>query len=206
MGNEAFSNIDASSLKKYKNSISEFENYLKDIYSNNNSSNSSHKGYLINLKDYETITQSIKNINFDNMKENDFKQIFKINQIEFKTSHYLINMILNGNKYIFINTKLWKLLCDKDKNNKNNDSPIMYKVNTNDITFSLLDNAILSFKHNNNIIDENSYKDNYYRSNYKQITNIYNSIAYYYNFENKILKDLKNGQSSKDTSYAFFNK
>ena len=203
MGIDTISNSNVSSLKKYKNPISEFENYLKDIYCNNNSSNSSHKGYLINLKDYETITQSIKNINFDNMKENDFKQIFEINQIEFKTSHYLINMILNGNKYIFINTKLWKLLCDKDKNNKNNDSHIMYKVNTNDITFSLLDNTTLSFKHNNNIIDENSYKDNYYRSNYKQITNIYNSITYYFNFENKILKDLKNGQSSKDTSYAF---
>ena len=203
MGIDTISNSYNSSLNKYKNHISEFENYLKDIYSNNNSSSSSHQGYLINLKDYETIIQSIKNINFDNMKENDFKQIFKINQIEFKTSRYLINMILNGNKYIFINTKLWKLLCDKDKNNKNNDSPIMYKVNSNDITFSLLDNTALSFKHNNNIIDENSYKDNYYRSNYKQITNIYNSIAYYYNFENKILKDLKNGQSSKDTSYAF---
>ena len=203
MGNETFSNNDVSLLNKYKNAISEFENYyLKDIYYNNYSFNSSHKGYLIDLKDYERIIQLINNININinNVNIKDLKKNFEINQIEFKTSHYLINMILNGNKYIFINTKLWQLLYDKEKNN---DSPIIYNVNSNDITFSLLDKTTLSFKHNKNIIDENSYKDNYYRSNYKQITNIYNSITYYYIFENKIMNDLKNIQSSKDIDYVF---
>ena len=46
-------------------------------------------------------------------------------------------------------------------------------------------------------------KDKNDSSNYDQITNIYNSIIYYYNFERKILNDLKNKQSSKDIEFAF---
>ena len=196
MGNETIFN--ASSLK---NAFSRFENeYLKDIYHNYFSLGSSHKGYLIDLKEYERITQYIKNINSDNVKVDDHKKSLKIKQIEFKTSHYLINMILNGNKYIFINTDLWKKISDKDNIN---DSPIMYKVNSNDITFKLIDDKILSFSHNKNIIDENSYKDNLFRNNYNLITNICYSIINYYTFENKILNDLKSKQFSINKEYVF---
>jgi len=116
-------------------------------------------------------------------------------------------MILNENKYIFINHELWELICDKD--NQYEDS-IMYKVNSNDITFSL-DNIELSFKHNNNIIDKNAFKNssrynkNYksiYESNYDKLKVISNSVIKYYNFENKILDDLKK-QSNNSTSYEF---
>ena len=177
-----------------RNAISDFDKYLKDIYSTNNPYGTEQRGYLINLKDYERIKKIIysNKININNLEKN-----FKINQIEFKTSQYLINMILNGNKYIFINTDLWKLLYDKDKRNE---IPIKYKVNINDITFSL-DNKELSFKHNKNIIDKNSlnYSDSY-KSNYEKITKIVDSIIKYYNFENKILNDLKNKQDSKATT------
>ena len=39
----------------YRNAISDFEKYLVDIYSEQNSFGIEYKGYLINLKDYERI-------------------------------------------------------------------------------------------------------------------------------------------------------
>ena len=179
-----------SILKKYRNAFNDFEKYLEKIYSEKNLNGNEYEGYLINLKDYERIKESIENNRID--------KNFKINQIDFKTSHYLINMILNGNKYIFINSKLWKLLSEKDKID---DSPINYQVNINDITF-YLNNKYLSFSHNQNIIEESKYKDNYY-NNYKQIAEIFNSTTYYYNFENKILNDLKNKQDCRDATIIF---
>ena len=184
-----------SVLKKYKNAFSDFEKYLNNIYSYKNLNGTEHKGYLINLKDYEKVKENIVN---NKINKNDCEKIYNINQIEFKTSHFLINMILNGNKYIFINTDLWKIICDKDKISE---CPIMYKVNKNDITFNL-DNKTLSFRHNKNIIDENNYKDNFYKTDYKQIKKICESTFDYYNFENKILNDLKNKQYSNDKSFA----
>ena len=85
-------------------------------------------------------------------------------------------------------------------------TPIIYKVNSNDISFSL-DNIELSFKHNKNIIDEyvlnnsSKYKSNY--DNYEKIRKILDSVIDYYNFENKILNDLKNEQDSNDSSNAY---
>ena len=82
-------------------------------------------------------------------------------------------MIYNGNKFIFINTNLWKLICD---NNKKYDSPIIYKVNSYDITFSL-DNIKLSFSHNKNIIDKYTLNNSYnYESNYEKIKKIFDSV------------------------------
>ena len=181
----------------YKNAISDFEKYLKDIYSTKNSYGIENRGYLINLKDYEWIKEIIDSnkINLNNLEKN-----FKINQIEFKTPQYLINMILNENKYIFINTDLWELICDKDKRNE---SPIIYQVNRNDITFTL-DNIEFSFIHNKNIINKYILKNSSnYQSSYEEIKKILDSAIYYYNFEKKILNYLKNKQDSNDSSNAY---
>ena len=176
----------------YRNAISVFEKYLEIIYSTNNEYGTEHRGYLINLKDYEMIKKNTKN--------NCSGIIYKINQIEFKTPQYLINMILNGNKYIFINTDLWELICDNDKNNN---SPIIYKVNSYDITFNL-DNLKLSFSHNKNIIDQKSFRNSHnYKSNYEKITKIVDSVIKYYNFENKIMNDLKNKRDYNSNSYEY---
>jgi len=181
----------------YRNAISDFQKYLKYIYSDKNSFGTEYRGYLINLKDYERIKKIIYN---NKVNINDSENNFKINQIEFKTPQYLINMILNENKYIFINTDLWELICDKDKRNE---SPIIYQVNRNDITFTL-DNIEFSFIHNKNIINKYILKNSSnYQSNYEEIKKILDSTIYYYNFEKKILNYLKNKQDSNDSSNVY---
>ena len=49
-----------SDLKNIRNSISNFEKYIKNIYSNN-STETKLKGYLINLQEYENIKEIIDN-------------------------------------------------------------------------------------------------------------------------------------------------
>jgi len=182
-----------SDLKDIRNAISNFEKYIKKIYSSD-SNEAEHIGYLINLQEYEYIKEIV---NTFKVNINDCGKVFHINQIEFKTPQYLINMILNGNKYILINADIWNLICDKDKIGE---SPILYKVNDNDITFSL-DNIELSFSHNKNIIDKKSLNSSSdYKSNYEKITKIYDSIVNYYTFENSFLKSLENKQYSNDTT------
>jgi len=115
-------------------------------------------------------------------------------------------MVLNGNKYIIIKPELWELICDKDKKY---DHSIIYKVICKDITFSL-DNKELSFRHNSNIIDKYAFKNsnNYsnkstYESNYEKIVKICESVIQYYNFENKIMDDLKNKHFYSVTTSEF---
>ena len=122
---------------KYNSSISNFENYIKEIY--NKPNNEGKKGYIINNKDFEEFKANISKdkYNLFGIKKEDFQKYFDLNkfnkikklkQIEFKTSQYLINMILNDNKYIIINEELWKIICD---NKNENDSPIIYNIDSN---------------------------------------------------------------------------
>ena len=122
---------------------------------------------------------------------------FKISQIEFKTSNYLINMILNGNQYILINTDLWQIICDEKYLSE---SPIIYTINKNELII-YLDDQVLSFKHHNNIIDINALNSRLkYKNNYGQIKNISDAILSYYVFENEISNNLKNINSSFDNN------
>ena len=96
MGNEL--NVNESLLNEYKNAISAFENkYRKDHYHINNPFNSPLKGYLIYLKDYERIYQSIQNIKTNNVDINKYKQSLKINQIEFNLLNF--SYLINGYNY-----------------------------------------------------------------------------------------------------------
>ena len=179
------SQISKSLLTKYINSIYNFEEYIKIIYSNNNNKNISRKGYIINLKEFENLK---KIIDYDNNKNNisnekinniyllESEKIVKIKQIEFKTSQYLINMILNKNKYIIINEELWKII-----GNKENEVPIEYKINSNDIVLNLEVYRRLNFRHfdNKNILCDSNYcfsSNNNYKSNYDEIKRIYKNI------------------------------
>ena len=158
-------------LNTYRAAIYNFEAYLYKIYYNNNIPNNIHRGYLVNLKDFDEIKNLIdynhykmdihkNNYIYSNINE----RITKIKQIKFKNTKYLANMLFNDNKYILINNDLWKILCEKGKENE---PPIMYEIHNTHITFNL-DGLELEFNYdpkdiNKNIIDINSFnlKDMY---------------------------------------------
>ena len=144
-------------LMKYVKGIYKFEEYIKDINTNLGTELEPHRGYLVNL---ERIDELKKKINYDNNKkyldnykddpvDNEQNEKYAIDEIEFRDSNYLLNMILNGNKYILINRDLWKLISkDKEKNK----ACILYKINYNTIRFQLDDQKELIFsKFENNL-------------------------------------------------------
>ena len=173
---------------KYYYAIINFEDSLQDIYSESNN-NKDNKGYLINLKNYEEIKQSLNCQYYYKGKKKEeiikdmndkFYKIKKLKQIEFKTTQYLINMILNGNKYIIINENLWNELGDKDEGDN---SPLIYKIESDYFTFNFENERKLYFKHNkNNQIDEYTYKYATQNSDYKPNFNVMEKILNGINF------------------------
>ena len=189
---------------KYNSAISKFEKYIKDIY--NNQDNKEKKGYIIKYKDFEEFQTNILKDQYNlfgvkNIKAfhkifdpNKFNKIIKFKQIEFKTSQYLINMILNDNKYIIINEDLWKIICDKKYEN---DSPIIYNIDSNCLYFNFENEKILYFNisNKNNIIDKYAYiyskKKSDYVSNFNEMNNIYKDIKSYFDYEKEFKTNLK---------------
>ena len=188
---------------KYNSSISNFENYIKEIY--NKPNNEGKKGYIINNKDFEEFKANISKdkYNLFGIKKEDFQKYFDLNkfnkikklkQIEFKTSQYLINMILNDNKYIIINEELWKIICDKKYEN---DSPIIYYIDTDSLYFNFENEKILYFDitNKNNLISQYTYnhskKKSDYISNFDEMNKIYNDIKSYFDYENEFKANLK---------------
>ena len=131
-------NIYSSIINEYKNlcrSISNYEKYLNDIYTYLNSNNIPHKGYLIDLKEFEKLKEDLdyqlyktKNNEYeDNIQmkivllesENKSYQLNKIEKIELFSSDAFFNLLDEKNEYIFINTDLWRVLCKKGKENDN---------------------------------------------------------------------------------------
>ena len=193
---------------KYISAIYNFEKEFNKIKSESNN-NKPYEGYLINSKDYEELKQ---NLNYDkclkyngsyelkdrkelikNIDEK-FYKIKKINQIEFKTNRYLVNMLLNNNKYVIINKALWKEIGDI--NNKDNNSIIKYSIESNCISFSFEKEKKLFFKpFIKNVIDKNAYNfakpKNDYQSNYSEIGEILKNIKTYFEFETEFKEKLK---------------
>ena len=146
--------LNESQLKKYRQALYNFDKYIEDIYSNLRS-NELHKGYLINLKDFEEFKKIIYYDIYKNkycetgLKDINFtysEKVFKIKQIEFKTSQYFINMLLNENKYIIINTALWRVICE---NGNENENPINYEINNSYLILHFEDNNQIKLKYNN---------------------------------------------------------
>ena len=194
-------NDDEILLKEYKDKINDFENkYVKDNFQNYKKYDS-HRGYLINLECYNNLKKKIQDYYDRKVSASTaVKNLNKLNDIAFKTSSYLINMILNGNKYIIINTTLWKLFGNKERPN----NQILYDIDKNLIYFSLDSNIPLKFACylKNNIIDDSSFsqyynEEKYYTqltSNFKVIEKIYQEISVYYYFETKIIENIKCGE------------
>ena len=194
-------------LKKYVKAFIDFEQYIKDINNIHSSTSKNHRGYLINQKIIEEIKNKINYKYYKNkFNEFDFSQIDDIQQkdctceeIEFRDSNYLLNMLFNGNKYILINVDLWQLLC---KEGKENTPPIIYEINYSQIKFKLdEDQKIIIFsnyKNNNNLIEKQFFYDYYnpefnrYKFNYDNIVgNIFRFIKGYYKYEKEFKDDLK---------------
>ena len=186
------SNKNSELLKKYSHAIKTLEENIK----NYNKKENKLKGYLINLNDYNNFK---KQVNYEGnkksqiksyvIKENE-KQIF-IKDLEFKTNKYLINMLLNGNKYIIIDTAFYKIICEKGKSNSS--SMDYYFTNyTSEMNLILKGENVIKFdnKNKNNIIEESMIK-NKPSNNFDDIKKTYQSIKKYYDFENIVENQLK---------------
>jgi len=193
---------DHSILIKYIKGIYDFESYIKSNKNKFSTSFNEYFGYLINFEDYENLKRKInyeKNLQlykkyFSNPINSNTKKYYTLEEIKFRDSKYLLNMIFNKNKYVLINVNLWKLLCQE---NKETITPIKFNINYSQIKFKLDDRKELIFSNTrDNIISAFYSSDNpnysYYSSNYNYIiNNIYNKIIEYYNYEFKFLCQLK---------------
>ena len=200
---------------KYKYAIFNFEKYLEKIYSKISSIRYSYtqyeEGYIINLEDYENLKKNINynmfnsNYNLDNITLSDDEKIYKIKQIPFKSSQYLINMIYNDNKYIIINSDLWKIICE---NGQENEPPIKYEINSSNIIIKFNNDRklVFSYYNNKNIIGKSGFyttNNSNYESNYSEIEKIYKDIKNYYNFEKEFCYNLKKETKSYNRSYGY---
>ena len=191
------------SLIKYVKGFYEFENYINKINSNLQTIFKTHHGYLIN---FEKIEEIKRNINYEENKiiyknyiqsliDEDNEKYYTIEEIEFKDPDYLLNMLFNGNKYILINRDLWKLLCEK---NKENALCITYEINYNQIKFKLDYLTELFFiNQKNNLITAGGFNTPYnvkyklYQSKYDNIKSIFTQIKNYYDYEKNFENNLK---------------
>ena len=190
---------DINYINKCKFEFGCFDNYVKDLYKFKNKCNFSYssknnKGYIINFNDLEDFKKKINSY--------DTKNINRIEQIPFKTSTYLLNMIDNDNKYIIINEELWKTICQKGKENE---TQITFDITYYHLILYLKDRNLKFLNDKkNNIIEKNFYRlsDNLtYYSNIREIKNIDKSIREYFKFENLFLNNLKNHQKKSYYGY-----
>ena len=196
----------------YKYHIYNFENYIYNYKYPNSNEIVQGSGYLINLKNYKQFKEIIDynnyNINFQNNIDYDYYQnlfnninnnediIISLNQIKFRTSDYLVNMLLNGNEYILIHPELWKIVGNKEKQNE---PPIVYQIINKQILFTLDVQMPFIFNLNDSkkfIIEKSTFAniDNFY-SNYNIIMKIYIAIKNYYQFEKDFSIKLKQDEN-----------
>ena len=192
-----------SLLKYYQHSIIEFQKYVKENYKDY--INKYHRGYLIKLEDYEGLKTKLLTKNGIDIISN--PKCLK--EIKFRSTKYFINMLLNGNDYILINSNLWEIF-GISKNN-NSVKPIMYSIDFHDIKFKLDCDIELKLwcPNADNIINAKSFtfynSMNYYKQlklNYQNIEQMYKEISDYYKFENNLKNNLK--QNIKKNNYGVF--
>ena len=195
------SEIPSQLLKKYCSAIKDFEDRKKSY----NKPNKPYKGHLINYAEFEELKTKVKyNVHNSAIKTSiaidDKEKIMTIKDVDIKSQNYLNNLILNGNKYILIDDNFWKIV-----NEKKNDSGTVfdYKIDSTFLIISFDNKKELKFQINkNNILDKNNLLGKK-EENYREIQKIYKSIKEYYEFENKIKKELNN-PNEQNTSYKGF--
>ena len=150
----------------YCQSILKYEQYINNLY--NSRDESDHRGYLIDLEEFEKLKEEIKyNIYIKNKKEeyddsiqikivelnsmNQSIEFRKIEPIKIKTNEELLNRLKNQKKYILINTDLYNIICKSEYIN----DYISYYINQSELFFIL--NDFMYFHHNQNILSIDSY-------------------------------------------------
>ena len=151
-------------LIEYNRAIYDFEEkYRKILYYNIKADELREcEGYLINLKEYDDLKQKIYYNNYK-MNPNSIPQIkikgqekqLKIKEIKFRTSKYLTNMILNGNKYTIISKELWEIICDITQKDK---TPVKYDIYISKLILHLDNDLTFSIIFKDNILDKTTYK------------------------------------------------
>ena len=198
---------------KINEAIYDNEQHIQDIF-NKSSNPINEEGYLINLKDLEDLKINVNYEEFKKYKSNQkynesyqdkiksifdnkkFQEIKKIEQIKFKNTRYITNMLLNDNKFILINHKLWEVISDNEKDIK--EKAISYTILRTKIILYLENNEQLELSHKNNIFDKNSCK---YNQSFNEFYQLSNQIFIYYKFEKKFLNELKNNSFSSTNGY-----
>jgi len=217
---QSFQNRDEMILYFYRYMIFNFETNI----SNNLNKTIKSYGYLIDLKDYEDLKNIIGYYNnkmyfsYDNNyfkyfyyqnnypNINRYEKIMPLKQIKFRTSHFLVHMILNGNEYIIITPELWNAVRNIEAENE---PSIEYEIRNGQIIITLDDKKPLTFNFNAsklNVIEGSSlayydYHKDMYNSYYNKIDKIYKAIINYYNFENNFSIKLNKGNSTLEKNY-----
>ena len=167
-------------------------------------------GHLINSKYFEELKTKVdyknnKNIFLPKNVINNNEKKFKCKDLEIKTSKYLINMLLNGNKYIIVDSIFYQIICDKDNKNANS-FQFISPNNSNDLNIFFSTNDVVNLTkleiNKINTIDSSKLK-NKSNNNYEEIKKVYESINKYYNFEIALEKDMLSKTKGNNSSKGY---
>ena len=167
-------------------------------------------GHLINSKDFEELKTKVdyknnKNIFLPKNVINNNEKKFKCKDLEIKTSKYLINMLLNGNKYIIVDSIFYQIICDKDNKNANS-FQFISPNNSNDLNIFFSTNDVVNLTkleiNKINTIDSSKLK-NKSNNNYEEIKKVYENINKYYNFEIALEKDMLSKTKGNNSSKGY---
>ena len=189
-------------LKKYASAIKSLEDRIKYL-----KKTGQHKGHLINLKDFKDLK---KQVNYDKNKSNFFSTVdiiesekkFDFKELEKISGRYLINMLLNGNEYIIVDTTFYKIIS---KNVGKNPKTIDYNYpnNLNELNITFEKNDIVKFNIKENNIINSSLLKSKTNNSFDDIKKAFEIIKKYYNFELSLEKYMPSKTKANNSSKGY---
>ena len=216
------------SLTDYINAFNEFDKDINKIHNTYIPSQEvNYEGYLVNYKGYQNFRNLVNNLY--NNQRNQFNSPFNVNptgsannndtleqnKLTTESLPLIESRILNGESFIIINKKLFKLICKKTEpeNNKieykiiaGNPGFIQFNLNNNQKSFQFRNNktniidksTVLGKKDNEGMNNNNNNSNESTKNNTMNKDNwliIYRDVINYFNFENYISNNLNNNKS-----------
>ena len=220
-------------LIDYINAFSEFDNEINKIHNNIHSHEENYEGFLVNYKNYQNFRNHVVNLYINQHKK--FNSDTNENQIESNNNFEILeqrkltteslalvqNQILNGESFIIINKKLYKLICKKNEHENNKIEYTIIAGNPGLLKFKQNNNQkIIRYKNNKtNIIDKSTVRGIKDNENVKNKSNnkltkgntmkndnwiiIYRHVLNYFNFEN-FISNYPNNRMSQPSSIRGF--